>query len=128
MRSLLASLLLSRAAGGEELRLRGPLGLAAQGLDVQLAHRVRFRPEGEGTRVTVSVCGTGEVSAGIPEAVRGAWHHFLVERFRPHVAGTLGRQCHGFAGGGPGGADPRCNGACSPEPTTDPSCEAPSRS
>jgi hypothetical protein len=73
------------AKRGEELQFRGPLGFASLGVHFDMVHRVRFVPEGEGTRVSIDVHGLGEVQAGWPESVQRVWKHFLDERYRPYV-------------------------------------------
>jgi hypothetical protein len=39
----------------------------------------------DSTVLTVSVHAAGEIEAGFDRMVRGVWHHFLVERFKPYV-------------------------------------------
>ena len=39
-----------------------------------------------GTRLRLSVRGTGELESDWPAEVEQAWKHFLVERFKPHMA------------------------------------------
>lgn len=71
----------------EELQFHGPLGFASTGLNLQMAHRVQFTAEGDGTRVRVAVHAIGEMQSGWPAAVQRVWHHFLVERLKPYVEG-----------------------------------------
>ena len=71
----------------EELQFHGPLGFAATGLNLEMAHRVLFTAEDDGTRVKVAVHAVGEMESGWPAAVQGVWHHFLVERLKPYVEG-----------------------------------------
>jgi hypothetical protein len=78
------------AKRAQELQFRGALGFAAQGINLQMAHRVLFEAADGGTRVSVTVRGVGEVPEGSPPIVQRVWHHFLVERFQPYVEGTLG--------------------------------------
>lgn len=77
------------AKRGEELQFLGPLGFAGGGTNLQMAHRIRFVAEGDGTRVTVSVRGIGEVQEGWPQVVENVWNHFLVDRYARFVSGTL---------------------------------------
>jgi len=79
------------AKRAEELQFRGPLGFAKEGLNLQMAHRVRFEAVEGGTRVSVAVRGIGEVPEGSPPIVQRVWRHFLEERFKPYVEGTLGQ-------------------------------------
>ncbi|MEE8467391.1 MAG: SRPBCC domain-containing protein [Planctomycetota bacterium] len=71
----------------EELQFHGPLGFAATGRNLQMAHRVQFTAEGDRTRVKVAVHAMGEMDPAWPAAVQRVWHHFLVERLKPHVEG-----------------------------------------
>jgi uncharacterized protein YndB with AHSA1/START domain len=73
------------AERGKELVFRGPLGFGRMGVHLDFVHRVTFEPDGDGTKVTVTVHGLGEVQAGWPAAVQGVWQHFLIERFQPYA-------------------------------------------
>jgi hypothetical protein len=55
------------------------------GVHLDFVHRVTFEPDGDGTKVTVSVHGLGEVQEGWPAAVQGVWQHFLIEQFQPYA-------------------------------------------
>jgi hypothetical protein len=74
-------------ARGEVLRMRGPLGLSGYALD--MVYDLEFESGDSGTWVRLQVRGAGELQEGWPELVRGVWHHFLAERFRPYAEGVL---------------------------------------
>jgi hypothetical protein len=66
----------------------GPLGLAGNAID--MVHTLDFEPIDGGTRLRLAVQATGAIQAGWPQTVEGVWRHFLVERFRPHMAARAG--------------------------------------
>lgn len=70
------------------LRFVGPLGLMGNALHMVTTYRLESR--GDSTRLQVEIHGSGEVREGWPEAVDGAWTHFLEERLEPYVEGDLG--------------------------------------
>ena len=72
---------------GAFLRLRGPLGLSGYALDG--VYSLTFRPQGSGTTVHLEVHGAGEVEEGWDRTIQRVWHHFLAERYKPYVEGTL---------------------------------------
>ena len=78
------------ALRGEELVFRGPLGFGRMGVHLDFVHRVTFAADGEGTKITLSVHGAGEVAEGVPEMVQKTWEHFLIERFQAHAQTKLG--------------------------------------
>lgn len=72
------------AQRGTMLRFVGPLGLAGKALD--MVTTFTFTSAGQDSTVlTLSVHAAGEMDAGLETMVRGVWHHFLVERFKPYV-------------------------------------------
>lgn len=71
---------------GKMLRFTGPLGMSGHALE--MVHTLTFEPVKGGTRVALTVRGSGQLEQGWPEAVEGVWRHFLVERFKPHVEAT----------------------------------------
>jgi len=73
---------------GSLLRLRGPLGLTGFALDG--VYSLSFRTSGSGTLVHLDARGAGELEEEWPALIQRVWHHFLVERFKPYVEGTLG--------------------------------------
>ena len=75
------------AARGKSLRLRGPLGLSGYALDMVFS--LEFEAIHGGTVLRLDARGAGELEEGWAEAVRGVWHHFLEERFKPYCQGTL---------------------------------------
>jgi hypothetical protein len=78
------------ALRGEELVFRGPLGFGRMGVHLDFVHRLTFAADGEGTKLTLTVHGAGEVAEGVPETVQKAWEHFLIERFQAHAQEKLG--------------------------------------
>ena len=70
---------------GKELQFTGALGFASLGVALEMTHRFTFEAEEDGTVIRLSVHGMGEVQDGWAEAVRGVWHHFLVEQFKPYA-------------------------------------------
>lgn len=71
----------------EILRFEGPLGLA--GYAVHGVYTYRLEPDGDGTRLTLTTRMVGEIADGWPETVQRAWRHFLFDRLRPFLEGTL---------------------------------------
>ena len=67
----------------EMLRFEGPLGLT--GYAVHGVFTYQLEAAGDSTRLTVSSRMTGEMRDRWPEAVEGAWRHFLFERLKPYV-------------------------------------------
>jgi hypothetical protein len=78
------------ALHGEELVFRGPLGFGRMGVHLDFVHRLVFVADGEGTKLTLTVHGSGEVAEGVPEQVQQVWKHFLHERFEPYAREKLG--------------------------------------
>lgn len=78
------------ALRGEELVFRGPLGFGRMGVHLDFVHRLTFAAEGDGTKITLTVHGAGEVAEGVPEMVQKVWEHFLHERFQPYAQEKLG--------------------------------------
>lgn len=72
---------------GAFIRLRGPLGLSGYALDG--VYSLTFRPRSAGTTVHLDVHGSGEMEEGWARTIQGVWHHFLAERYKPYVEGTL---------------------------------------
>ncbi|MFW5947470.1 MAG: SRPBCC family protein [Gemmatimonadota bacterium] len=69
----------------ELLRFEGPLGLT--GYAVHGVYTYELEPVGDSTRLTLTTRMAGEMQEGWPEAVEGAWRHFLFERLKPYVEG-----------------------------------------
>jgi len=72
---------------GRLLRFVGSLGLSGKG--IQIEHELTFTPEGDATRVHLTIIGWGRMLEDWPETVRSVWNHFLVERYAPYVRGEL---------------------------------------
>lgn len=71
-----------------KLNFEGPLPF--NGLAVNMVHSIVFAPRDDGTtEVTVTVNGFGALDPTWPDAVDGVWAHFLGERLKPYVEGTL---------------------------------------
>jgi len=68
---------------GKLLRMEGPLGLAGHALHMVTTWELSERDGG--STLTVSVNASGEVHEGWGEVVEKTWHHFIEERFVPHV-------------------------------------------
>jgi hypothetical protein len=77
------------ARRGETLHFTGPLGFMEMGQHFDMVHRLDFEAAEGGTRLTMRVTGLGTIQPGWEQAVQGVWHHFLDERFKPFVEGTL---------------------------------------
>ncbi|MCB2213464.1 SRPBCC domain-containing protein [bacterium] len=91
------------AMPGKLLRLHGPFGLS--GLAVDMVSTITFAPvsaDGEevqpgasgdvtsdSTRVTVEGHIVGQIDTELAEIVDGVWHHFLTDRLKPYMEGTL---------------------------------------
>jgi hypothetical protein len=76
------------AERAKTLRFVGPLGLAGRAIDLVTTYG--FAPVGaDSTKLTLAVHGAGEMETGLDTMVRGVWRHFLFERFRPFVEGTV---------------------------------------
>jgi hypothetical protein len=73
---------------GEVLRMRGPLGLSGYAID--MVFTLNFEATPSGTSVRLEVRGAGEIEAAWPGVVQDVWRHFLAERYRTYVEGTLG--------------------------------------
>lgn len=72
----------------ERIHFEGPLPF--NGLAMRMSHVITLKPEDAGgTRVTVAVNAIGDLEEGWAEAVDGVWNHFLRERLKPFVEGTL---------------------------------------
>ena len=75
---------------GRLLRFEGPLGLT--GAALQMVHTFEYEPIGsDSTLVKFTLRGSGDVAPGIPPLVDSVWHHFLVARLQPYLAGRFGR-------------------------------------
>lgn len=71
-----------------KLSFEGPLPF--NGLAVNMVHQVTFAAQEDGsTKVKVVVNAFGKIDASWADAVDGVWHHFLAERLKPYVEGTL---------------------------------------
>lgn len=71
------------AERGKRLVLRGPLGF--HGLAADLVHSLVFTPEGDGTRLTVTVNGLGQVKPDEAPIIESVWRHFVHEQWVPWV-------------------------------------------
>lgn len=71
------------AERGKRLTMRGPLGLNGSAIDLVCTYRLSAHPGG--TRLDMEGRAAGELKADWPEAVSGAWKHFLFERLKPYV-------------------------------------------
>lgn len=71
------------AERGKMLRMRGPLGLAGNALD--MVFTLTYTAEGESTRVHLTVDAAGHTEEGWADAVDRVWHHFLVEQLKSYV-------------------------------------------
>jgi hypothetical protein len=72
-------------------RFEGPLGLA--GHAIQMVHTVAFTADGdERTQLFLDIRASGALQESWAEAIDGVWIHFLMERFKPYVEGTLGSE------------------------------------
>ena len=73
---------------GHLLRLDGPLGLTGRALD--FVSTITFEPAGEdSTQLLLTVNMTGQIDSSLAATVERVWTHFLIERFKPYVEGTL---------------------------------------
>lgn len=72
-----------------ELHFTGRLGFATTNTHLAMTHRVRFEPEGEGTRVTIDVHALGETAAESEPVLQAVWQHFLEARYEAYVEGRL---------------------------------------
>ncbi len=72
-----------------KLNFEGPLPF--NGLAMNMVHQVFFKATADGARTELTVvCNAfGKLDPSWAEAVDGVWHHFLVERLKPFVEGTL---------------------------------------
>lgn len=69
---------------GRQLRMTGPLGLS--GIPVDMVHTLDFEGTGDGqTRVRLHLHAMGPFTDELENAVRGVWHHFLVEQFKAYM-------------------------------------------
>jgi uncharacterized protein YndB with AHSA1/START domain len=82
--------LVTIADRGKELVFRGALGFGKLGVHLDFVHRLTFEPEGDGTRIHLTVHGAGEVQQGWPQTVRQVWDHFLIEQFKTYAEKKLG--------------------------------------
>ena len=80
----------AQANAPKELHFTGPLGFGSQNVNLSMSHRLRFDAVDGGTRVRVDVHGVGEAPDGIEGVIGAVWKHFLTDRFKPYVEGTLG--------------------------------------
>ena len=77
------------ARRGERLRFDGPLGLT--GAAVQMVHSFDYEAIGaDSTLVKFTLRGTGDVTPELAQVVDQVWHHFLVVRLEPYLAGRYG--------------------------------------
>ena len=72
-----------------KLNFEGPLPF--NGMAMNMVHQVSFKPteDGKGTEVTVVLNAFGKLDPSWASAVDGVWQHFLVDRLKPFVEGTL---------------------------------------
>lgn len=81
---------------GKRLRMTGPLGLS--GTPVEMVHTFDFEAvDGGKTRVKLRLHAIGPLPPDVVEAVKGVWHHFLVEQFQAYMesrgsTGTAGAE------------------------------------
>lgn len=96
-------------------RFEGPLGMAGHAL--QMVHTVAFADgdDEDITQIFLDVRAFGAIKEGWAEAIDGVWMHFLMERFKPYVEGTLGQEP---TTGDPAAAPP-ADGATAPLTGTD---------
>jgi len=74
------------AERGVLLRFEGPLGLAGNALFMVATYELaEVGAQGTSTNLKVTVHAAGEMQDGWAEAVEGAWHHFIDERFVPYM-------------------------------------------
>lgn len=71
------------AQRGKLLRMVGPLGLAGNGVDMEMT--LAFSAVGENTQIAFKAFALGAVQPGFDAVVPQVWNHFLVERFKPYV-------------------------------------------
>ena len=72
------------AQRGKLLRFEGPLGLSGHAIHMVCTYE--FQASGQdSTRLNFKANVAGEFDPSWPAAVDGVWHHFLVERFKPHI-------------------------------------------
>jgi len=77
------------AEPGKVLKMRGPLGFSGKAVD--LMHTFTFEPDGEGTRIRLTLNALGQLDDDGVAALDGVWDHFLIERFQAYVAAMPGR-------------------------------------
>jgi hypothetical protein len=77
------------AQRGKRLRFEGPLGLSGHAILMVTSYDLA-PARGDSTQLTVTVHASGEILPGWPEIVEKTWHHFVFERFVPHVAELAG--------------------------------------
>ena len=75
------------AERGRMLRFRGPLGL--QGNAIDLVTTWTYEAHGDSTVVTCVCRGAGQMDENWPTVIDRLWEHFLEERFKPFIEGTL---------------------------------------
>lgn len=68
---------------GKKLVFVGPLGL--HGRAVQMVHTFSFETVGDGTKLSASVRGQGEVDDELRATMARVWKHFLIEQFAAYV-------------------------------------------
>jgi hypothetical protein len=78
---------------GRMLRMVGPLGLAGQGVELEMLFR--FTEAGAETTLALEVHASGKLTPELAALVQSVWHHFLVERFEPHVKAGKHREKKG---------------------------------
>lgn len=76
---------------GKLLRFDGPLGLS--GKAIQIVTTYKFEKIGsDSTLINLTVNAAGQMEKDLDKVVKGVWHHFLVERFKPFVKNKLKNQ------------------------------------
>jgi len=68
---------------GKLLRFTGPLGFSGNALDAVITYE--FKPEGNGTRMHVTVNMVGQISNEDAQAADQVWHHFIADRLKAYI-------------------------------------------
>lgn len=71
------------AQRGKKLSFQGPLGLA--GNAVTFVWTLDYAPHPQGTKLTLTGRGSGQLQEGWAETIDGVWMHFLVDRLKPFI-------------------------------------------
>ena len=71
------------AQPGKKLTLAGPLGLNGHAIEIVFSYG--FEKSADGTTLTLTVNGAGQLEEGWAESVEAVWHHFIFEQLVPYA-------------------------------------------